>query len=161
MVEFINPYVFTQSLQIQTNQLKIYNMSTGELIREKRLGYIFNIQVDQKFLSVGHEENEDKVSVFDLEEMTNKKIENNHLWQRDFVYKSMFSCLGTTKSKMLIARGKVVKIFDFWPDRDLEVTEDIDSDESEDEDESYSEASNDIDWDSLNEESFDEDYEED
>ena len=70
----------------------------------------------------------------------------------------VFGC----KTKILIARGRVVKIYDFWPDRDLEVTEDIESGESEeDEDESYSEASNDIDWDSLNEESFDEDHDQD
>ena len=107
-------------------------MFTGELIREKRLGYIFNIQVDQKFLSVQHE---DRVSVFDVEEMTNKRIENNQLWQRDFViHYGGASSLGTSKSKMFIARGRIVKIYDFWPDRDLEVYGNFDSDDSEDED---------------------------
>ena len=107
-------------------------MFTGELIREKEIEYIQDIQVNQKFINV---QSENKVSVFNLEEMTNKLIENDQLWRRDFLIKeSLESYLGTTKTKMLIARGRVVKIYDFWPDRDLEVNEDIDSDESEDED---------------------------
>ena len=127
---FINPYVFTHS--IFTNSIKIYNMFTGELIREKEIEDIEDIQVNQKFINV---QSEDKVSVFNLEEMTNKTIENDQLWRRDFLIKeSLESYLGTTKTKMLIARGRVVKIYDFWPDRDLEVNEDIDSDDSEDED---------------------------
>ena len=126
---FINPYVLLTNF---TNSIKIYNMFTGELIREKEIEDIEDIQVGLKFISF---QLEDKVSVFNLEEMTNKLIENDQLWRRDFLIKeSLESYLGTTKTKMLIARGRVVKIYDFWPDRDLEVNEDIDSDESEDED---------------------------
>ena len=130
-------------------------MFTGELIREKEIGDVeYHIQVNQKFVSV---RSEDKVSVFDLEEMTNKRKENDQLWRRNFVhYRGGDSFQRTTKSKMLIARGRVVKIYDFWPDRDFEVTEDIESDESVDED---SEPFTDSDWDNLSiPESFEEEH---
>ena len=153
VVEFINPYIFTHSLL--TDSIKIYDMFTGELIREKEIGDVeYHIQVNQKFVSVRYE---DKVSVFDLEEMTNKRKENDQLWRRNFVYyRGGDSFQRTTKSKMLIARGRVVKIYDFWPDRDFEVTEDIESDESVDED---SEPFTDSDWDTLSiPESFEEEH---
>ena len=153
VVEFINPYIFTHSRL--TDSIKIYDMFTGELIREKEIGDVeYHIQVNQKFVSVRYE---DKVSVFDLEEMTNKRKENDQLWRRNFVYyRGGDSFQRTTKSKMLIARGRVVKIYDFWPDRDFEVTEDIESDESVDED---SEPFTDSDWDTLSiPESFEEEH---
>ena len=160
IVDYMNPYVFCQRHGAFYDVLKIYNVFTGELIREKEIEDIQDLQVGLKFITV---QSEYKVSAFDLEEMTNKRIENDQLWQRDFkINENRANYIGTTKSQMMIARGRVVKIYDFWPDRDLEVKEDIDSDESWDEDEMYevdSETFNDSDWDTLSEESFEEDHE--
>ena len=83
------------------------------------------------------------VTVFDLKELTNKNFENDHLWQRIF-RDSNIGCFcvdgGSIKSKMVVVSvgGRSVDIYDFWPDRDYEVTDNIDSEESEDDDEDHS-----------------------
>ena len=46
---FINPYVLLTNF---TNSIKIYNMFTGELIREKEIEDIEDIQVGLKFIHV-------------------------------------------------------------------------------------------------------------
>ena len=77
------------------------------------------------------------VSVFVVEEL-NQNIEDHELWQRDFLFKKNreFVSGAAIKSKMVVvtSKGRSVEIYDFWPDREYEVTEDMDSEESGDED---------------------------
>ena len=75
-----------------------------------------------------------KASVFDVKELTNKNIETNQLWQKDFgTTNYIFSSYGEAmNSKMVMAARKTVKIYDFWPDKDYDVTEDPSSEEESD-----------------------------
>ena len=104
-------------------------MFTGEFIREIIFSSAWYIHVNQTFFTVVATYT--KASVFDVEELTNKDVENDQLWQRDFLTdKRDFNSYGEAmKSKMVVATGKKVKIYDFWQDKDYEVTEDTNSDE--------------------------------
>ena len=112
----------------------------------------FLIQIGQKFLSIVTL-SIPKGSLFDFREITNKEIENNQLWQRVFQARDSnsersYANGASINTKMVVfsVGGKPVDIYDFWPDRDYEVTEDIGSEESEDnEDEDDSEESEDED----------------
>ena len=113
-VKFSNPYAFTQH---GNETLQIYNMFTGELIREIIFSAAWLIHLNSMFFTVVATNK--KVSVFDVKELTNKNIETNELWQKDFE-----TTYGeATKSKMVLVVRNSVTIYDFWPDKDYEVTE--------------------------------------
>ena len=89
--------------------------------------------------------------MFDIEELTDKQMSNEQLWQTKYEnyaenYKGAGLPIGaTTKTKMVVVHGTKLKIFDFWGDRDYEGTGNTDSD-------SGSETSDD---DSEDEENYD------
>ena len=147
-VEFINPFVFAWCGAYGQHIMKIFNIFTGDLVRQFSIGATFRIQIGQKFLSIIQIPIQ-KATVFDLKELTNKELENDQLWQRVFQARDSnsersYANGASINTKMVVfsVGGKPVDIYDFWPDRDYEVTEDIGSEESEDnEDEDDSEES--------------------
>ena len=54
--------------------------------------------------------------------MTRKTIEKDQLWHRDVGVGNMGALM---RSKMAIVRQKTVTIYDFWPEKDDEVMDDI------------------------------------
>merc|ERR1712029_377761 len=121
--------------------MKIFNIFTGDLVRQFSIGATFRIQIGQKFLSIIQIPIQ-KATVFDLKELTNKELENDQLWQRVFQARDSnsersYANGASINTKMVVfsVGGKPVDIYDFWPDRDYEVTEDIGSGESEDNEE--------------------------
>ena len=141
-VEFCKPYVFAESNISDQRSMKIYDIFTGYLIRDIVVDDPFCIQVDQKLLSIV---SKFSATVFDLQELTNKKIENDNLWHRMFWANYAYGA--SIKSKMVVVPvgGRTVDVYDFWPDREYKMTDDTDREESEEKDEDHSVESDQID----------------
>ena len=151
-VEFITPFVFAHCGTPGQHIMKIFNIFTGDLVRQNIIDSPFKMHVGHKFLSIVTTFSQQSVSVFDLRELTNEELENDQLWRRVFWARhsnSEYSYAdgASIKSKMVVISvgGRTVEIYDFWPDREYEVTEDTDSDESEDDDEDHSEETDESD----------------
>merc|ERR1711915_940443 len=116
---------------------EIYNIFTEDLIRQINIEKPFSLKVDEKLLSI---QSDSETSVFDMNEITKKNLENNLLWKRVFLSRSRresrsrytYANGAQINSKMLVISvgGRSVDIYDFWPDREYDMPE-IDSDESE------------------------------
>ena len=115
--------------------IKIYNVVTKECIRSLNYSYhCRDIQIDGNFVSITNE----KLIVFDLKEVTNKDVANEDLWQREFEGHNILGA--PIISKMLVVRYNRANIYDFWGDRDCDLTEEEeeeDDDDSDDSDESH------------------------
>ena len=151
-VEFITPFVFAHCGTPGQHIMKIFNIFTGDLVRQNIIDSPFKMHVGHKFLSIVTTFSQQSVSVFDLRELTNEELENDQLWRRVFWARhsnSEYSYAdgASIKSKMVVISvgGRTVEIYDFWPDREYEVTEDTDSEESEDDDEDHSEETDESD----------------
>ena len=110
--------------------IKIYNVVTKECIRSLNYSYhCRDIQIDGNFVSITNE----KLIVFDLKEVTNKDVANEDLWQREFEGHNILGA--PIISKMLVVRYNRANIYDFWGDRDCELTEE--EDDNDDSDDSH------------------------
>ena len=81
------------------------------------------MQVGQRFCCIaapGRAGEEIKCRIFDIEEVTRETTENDQLWQRNV---GVGYPVAIMTSKMVIVRDRTVKIYDFWPDKDDEVTD--------------------------------------
>ena len=130
MIEFSNPFAFAAVESIDgihpSEYVRIFNIFTEEVIRNIYFesSYIFSLEVGQRFWCVapGIAGEEVKCRIFDIEEVTRETTENDQLWQRNVGVGDPGALM---TSKMVIVRDRTVKIYDFWPDKDDEVTEDI------------------------------------
>ena len=129
MIEFSNPYTFAAVESIDgihhSEYVRIFNIFTEEVIRNIYFesSYVFSLEVGQRFCCVaapGRAGEEIKCRIFDIEEVTRETTENDQLWQRNV---GVGYPVAIMTSKMVIVRDRTVKIYDFWPDKDDEVTD--------------------------------------
>ena len=145
-LKFLNPFVFVALKIHEPNdeddeeydedddikgklfrQMRIYNTETGELIRLMELN-CDGLHFNGWFVTF---KDKDDVELIDVEELRNKKITNENLRRIKYEIKNGAQIV-TTKTKMIItqdhlleARRRVIRqlrIFDFWTDRDYEVS---------------------------------------
>ena len=131
MIEFSNPYTFAAVESIDgihhSEYVRIFNIFTEEVIRNIYFesSYVFSLEMEvgQRFCCVaapGRAGEEIKCRIFDIEEVTRETTENDQLWQRNV---GVGYPVAIMTSKMVIVRDRTVKIYDFWPDKDDEVTD--------------------------------------
>merc|ERR1712126_113566 len=111
--------------------IKIYNVATKELIRTFDTIYCMDFHIDGKFVSISDNTptniSNRKLEVFDLEELTDKNVRNEELWDREFDLDGRNTILGAPSiSKMLVMCGYKAIIYDFWGDREYEVNDGVD-----------------------------------
>ena len=149
-LEFFSPFVLVSLnkfdiFEPSSKKIRIFNIATGEMIRHMEMDY-HHVHFDGRFLSFSS----GKVDVFDIEELTDKEMSNEQLWQTKYEnyaenYKGAGLPIGaTTKTKMVVVHGTKLKIFDFWGDRDYEGTENTDSDSETSDDDSEDEENYDF-----------------
>ena len=117
--------------------VEIYNAVTKDWIRSFDHNYCRDVQIDGNFVSISNrlinQELDNKLIVFDLKEVTNKDVANEDLWQREFEGHNILGA--PIISKMLVVRYNRANIYDFWGDRDCELTEE--EDDNDDSDDSH------------------------
>ena len=130
----LHPFVFVVGkIRGKGRSLKVFNFLTGDLIRHfascKYL-HMKHLSFNGHFISISN----DKVIVFDKDELTNKNIENEDLWRKQFdtVSRNVFPLyiFGiSTASKLIVFRGNEGAVYDFWKDKDISDAKELSSSE--------------------------------